>query len=281
MKNITLRVQFVGYGNMWSSLGKIVKTKSHELQLHLDMGIERKSSSINFVGYNADIVFACVKPVQFKDISLDRYNRDAVCVSIMNGITTDKLAYFSNIIRTMPNLLGEVGEWITGWHEKWSINPDLKNFMQSVFTESGIVVVLDREIDFSAFTAFAWCWPAIASYIEQYAEDEIYRSFVYDCLREVGVMLWFSVEQSSIMVEKIRYGLPKYLNKYSITHADMIQRVSAWDKASSTYHIIDSFAKNKFDALLLSQDIAIKEVLYTGIWTGKLQSDKITELYSK
>ncbi len=281
MKNKTLRIQFVGYGNMWSSLGEIVKTKCQELQIDLDMGIERKDSSINFIWNNADIIFSCVKPGQFKDLSLDKYNRDAVCVSIMNGITTNKLSYFSSIIRTMPNLLGEVDEWITGWHEKWSINSDLKNFMQQVFTKSGIIIRLDDEVNFSAFTAFAWCWPAIASYIEQHCTDEIYRAFVYDCLREIGIRLWFSIEQSSIMVEKIRYGLPKYLNKHNITHANMIERVSAWDKWSSTYHIIDSFEKYNLDTLLLSQDMAIKDVLYTGIWAGKLQSDKITELYSK
>ncbi len=274
-----LDVQFVGYGNMWSSLGKIVQEQSEKLGISLKLSIDTRSSHI--ISDTAEIIFACVKPKQINDISLEVYDTNAVCVSIMNGITTEKLWHFHNVIRTMPNLLGEVWEGITAWHEKWDISDDIKQFLQGVFMQSWIIIHIDNEIDFSAFTSFAWCWPAIVSYIEDSCHNDVYRAYVYQCMQHVGERLGFNQEQSSIIVQKLRTGVPKYITKNNITYADFIQRVSAWDTSSSTYHIIDSFAKNNLDILLQQENDAIENILYEWIRAGKVQSDKLSEQYSK
>lgn len=266
---------------MWSSLGKLVQAKGEELWLSLEMGIQTKTTQSNVLGKKADIIFACVKPGQLNAVSFDAYDRSAVCVSIMNGITTSKLGYFQHIIRTMPNLLGEVWEGITGRYEQGSIAQDVKDFVQHIFMDSGIIIPLTEEIDFSSFTAFAWCWPAIVAYIEQYCTDDVYRSYVYDCLRGVGEKLWFSIEQASIMVEKLRRWLPKYLAKQEIHYGDLIQKVSAGDQSSSTYHIINSFDIQGLNILLSGQEKHIDDMLYEGIWAGKIQSDRLTAQYSQ
>lgn len=82
------------------------------------MGIQTTTKNENQLGTKADIICLCVKPELFTTIALDNYDHSAVCLSIMNGITTKKLSYFENIIRTMPNILAGVGEGITGRHEQ-------------------------------------------------------------------------------------------------------------------------------------------------------------------
>lgn len=274
-----LDVQFVGYGNMWSSLGKILQEKAEKLGISLKLSIDTRSSHI--ISRTAEVIFACVKPKQINDISLDVYDSSAVCVSIMNGIRTEKFGRFQNVVRTMPNLLGEVWEGITAWYEKWHIADGLKYLLQEVFTESWIIIHVDNEIDFSAFTAFAWCWPAIVSYIEDNCHNDVYRAYVYECMQHVGERLWFNQEQSSVIVQKLRSGVPKYIAKHNITYADFIHRVSAWDSSSSTYHIVDSFVKNNLDRLLEEEIESIEDVLFAWIRAGKIQSDKLSEQYSK
>gem|GEM_PF-4453159 len=61
----------------------------------------------------------------------------------------------------------------------------MKQFVQQLFTSSGIVIALQDEIQFSSFTAFAGCGPAIIAYIDEYCKDDIYRSYVYDRLKNV------------------------------------------------------------------------------------------------
>ncbi len=124
---------------------------------------------------NADIVFLCVKPQQINDIILDIYNKDAICVSIMNGINIQKLNHFNKIIRAMPNLLGEVDHGVTGRHEKGEIIQSTRDYIQNIFTSSGILIDIPNEDDFSVFTAFAGCGPAIVSFIEKHCDEESYR----------------------------------------------------------------------------------------------------------
>lgn len=281
MENIkTLHIQFIGHGNMWKILEEIIQEKSKELQISLDIGIQTKTRNENQLGKKADIICLCVKPELFTTISLDRYNSSAVCLSIMNGITTKKLSYFENIIRTMPNILAGVGEGITGRHEKWVIKQERKDFIKYVFTQSGTIIALDDEKDFSAFTAFAGCWPAIIAYIEQYCTDNSYREYVYDCLQSVWERLWFVSQQSSNIIKKLRTWLPKHLEKSSSTYAKSIEAVSAGNPNSSTHHIISSFNSNNLDKLLWGQNRDIEEILYQSILLGERQSDTLTAMYS-
>lgn len=149
----TLHVQFIGYGNMGSAIGEMVKQTADIIHQTMHLSIDEKNDSQK--DRHADIVFVCVKPQQINDVDLDLYRSDSVCVSIMNGIATDKLSHFSSIIRTMPNLLSEVGTGVTGWYQKGNIDHTIKTFVEQTFLQSGIIIQLTQEDDFSLFTAFA------------------------------------------------------------------------------------------------------------------------------
>ena len=65
----------------------------------------------------AEIIFVCIKPQQLYNIDLSIYSTTSTCVSIMNGVNTDKLNHFKHIVRTMPNLFGEVQQGVTARYE--------------------------------------------------------------------------------------------------------------------------------------------------------------------
>lgn len=272
------QIQFIGYGNMWSAIGNTIQQQKHEnIQITIDTKTTQWMDIIQR-NINADIIFVCVKPQQINDIVLDIYDKDAVCVSIMNGINTKKLDHFNKVIRTMPNLLGEVWSGVTGRHEKWKIIDSTRNFIQNIFTSSGVLIDIADEKDFSLFTAFAWCGPAIVAYIEQHCDEETYRWHVYHALQTVWQELWLDRIHSITIVDKLRHGVWKYLDKYAMTHDQLIQKVSS--KWWSTEAIIQEFIKLWLGKMITNQETNIQSTILQGINTGRLRADELTTQYS-
>lgn len=273
------QIQFIGYGNMWSALGNTILSQTQEnIHLTIDTKTTQRIDQLQR-NASADIIFVCVKPQQINDIVLDVYNKDATCVSIMNGINTSKLNHFNTIIRTMPNLLGEVWSGVTGRHEKWEIFESTRNFIKNIFTSSGILIEIPNEDDFSAFTAFAGCGPAIVAYIEQHCDEESYRWYVYHTLQRVWEELWLDRIQAITIVDKLRHGVWKYLEKYAINHDQLIDKVSSrwW----STEAIIQEFTRFGLGRLIANQETNIQSKLLQGILAGKLRADQLTAQYSQ
>lgn len=263
-----MNIQFIGYGHMGSSIWSLI--------LDQDKGAQLAISTQTRVACNtqADIVFLCVKPQQFSALDLSVYDTHATCVSIMNGITTDTIWHFKNIIRTMPNLFGEVHQGITGWYEKGNCSDSIRQYVQQIFVSSGIIIHLDQEIDFAAFTAFAGCGPAIVAYLEQYCQDG-HRAQIYEDLRNAGLILGMADEQVALIVSKLRTGLPLYLQKHHLSHQWLIEKVSStwW----STEAIIQYFEEHNLGGLLQENhyDHRIADIIVQGIMKGKLRADAL------
>lgn len=271
-------IQFIGYGNMWSAIGRTITQTDTSAHITIDTKTRQWIMDIQR-NINADIVFICVKPQQINDIVLDVYNKDATCVSIMNGINTDKLEHFNNIIRTMPNLLWEVHAGVTGRHEKWEIIASTREYIQNIFTSSGALIDIPDEKHFSLFTAFAGCGPAIVAFIEQHCHEETYRWYVYHTLQRVWEELGLDKMQSMLIVDKLRYGVWKYLEKYNITHDQLISKVSS--KGWSTEAIIQEFIRLWLGDMITNQTTKIKSTILQGIQAGKIRADQLTTQYSQ
>ncbi len=254
---------------MWSSIGSLIQTQDSNAQLSITTQdrIERNTQ--------ADIIFLCVKPQQFASLDLSVYDTNMTCVSIMNGIRTDGIGHFHHIIRTMPNLFGEVNQGITGWYEKGNCADSIRQYVQKIFTNSGIIVQLQEEIDFSAFTAFAGCGPAVVAYIEQYCGDHN-RAQIYEDMRKAGIALWLSDAHVAMIISKLRSWLPLYLAKHTIGHEELIDKVSS--KWWSTEAIIDYFRIHQLDRLLQEPYTdAIATIIAQGILQWKMRADALAQ----
>lgn len=273
------QIQFIGYGNMWSTLGNTIQQQT---QKNIKITIDTKTTQwLDHIkrNINADIIFICVKPQDINDIILDVYNKDATCVSIMNGINTSKLNHFNKVIRTMPNLLWEVWSGVTGRYEKWEIINSTRNFIQNIFTSSGVLIDIADEKNFNIFTAFAWCGPAIVAYIEQHCDEASYRGYIYHTLQRVWEELGLDKMQSMLIIDKLRHGVWKYLEKYNITHDQLISKVSS--KGWSTEAIIQEFTRLWLADMIANQTTNIQSTILQGIQAGKIRVDQLTKQYSQ
>lgn len=253
---------------MGSSIGSLILDQDHNAQLSI-MTQDRVECNTK-----ADILFLCVKPQQFSLLDLSVYNTNATCISIMNGISTATIWHFKNIIRTMPNLFGEVNQGITGWYEKGNCSDSIRQYVQQIFISSGIIIQIQEEIDFAAFTAFAWCGPAIVAYLEQYCHNGN-RAQLYEDLRKSGIALSIAEDHVALILSKLRAGLPLYLAKHGLWYQDLIQKVSS--KGGSTEAIIQYFEEQKLWELLQQEyyDKAIADIIAQGILNGKLRADQL------
>lgn len=267
---------------MWSALGNTILTQAEQTRENIHLTIDTKTTqALDQIqrNTNAELIFVCVKPQQINDIALDIYNHDATCISIMNGIDTSKLSHFNRIVRTMPNLLGEVNSGVTGRHEKGEIVESTRSYLQNIFTSSGILIDIPNEDDFSVFTAFAGCGPAIVSFIEKHCDEESYRWYIYHTLQKVWEELWLDRMHAIAIVDKLRHGVWKYLDKYTITHDQLIKKVSS--KWWSTEAIIQEFERLWLDTLIENQETNIWSKLLQGIRAGKVRADELTAQYSQ
>ena len=116
--------------------------------------------------FRADILMLAVKPQMIADLApvIASYRHQAVVVSIMAGVTMDRLAALfgadTPILRTMPNTPAAIRRGLSALMVNDYVTQSQRDLTAQLFGAAGATVWLKDETHFDAFTGLAGSGPA-------------------------------------------------------------------------------------------------------------------------
>ena len=197
MNAVSLRIAFVGGGNMASALigGMIARgTPPQHVSVIEPSSAQRESLAQRFPGLqlfaeasapaiaDADVVVFAVKPQQMRAAAKSlaaHVDNVAVVVTVAAGIRIDDLSRWLGgyrcIVRVMPNTPALVGAGIAGLYAPLEVDSRARGVAETVLRAAGDVVWCDREEALDAITGISGSGPAYVFYfieaLEQAARD--------------------------------------------------------------------------------------------------------------
>lgn len=174
-------VGFVGAGKMVSAIVKSLLHSSsfrkNELiccsandgtseKLSEETGIQRADCLEEMLETSPELLVLGCKPQQFAELPLHASDATAgmMILSIMAGITLERLeAVFPkarNLVRSMPNTPGQIGEGVTGYLFAQSPLPEDAQLIEKVLSSLGDAYVVGIESDIDRVTAISGSGPA-------------------------------------------------------------------------------------------------------------------------
>lgn len=185
----------------------------------------------------ADCIIIAVKPqdinVLLKDIR--EYAVHKLVISIAAGTTTDFISKYlprSRIIRTMPNLLGRIGEGITFLYKGHKATDDDLNFAKELFANLGKVwEIEEKRMPFA--TAASGTAPALSCYfiethhINYSSMPEDQRKGLIDFLEKGARAVNFSQKDARILAESIVDGVIHLLDREKLSPSALRTQITS------------------------------------------------------
>lgn len=175
------RLAFVGAGKMVSAIVRSLLSSDFYIAQNLiccsandgtseklsqQTGIRRAESIDELLSFEADILILGCKPQQLGEIANQFSNLQSKCIvlSIMAGINLERLSksfpQAKNIVRSMPNTPGQIGEGITGFVFHSCPSEQDRRLITSVLDSLGESFELENENDIDRITAISGSGPA-------------------------------------------------------------------------------------------------------------------------
>jgi len=175
------RLAFIGAGKMVTAIvSSLLRSQSFRAdqiiccsandgtseKLAAATGIKRANSLTEILDFQPSLLILGCKPQQLDTISqlLDGQKVDCLVLSIMAGIPLDRLTTTfpdaCNIIRSMPNTPGQIGEGITGYVFSKPPTPTNQSLITDVLSALGKSAKLQSEEDIDRVTAVSGSGPA-------------------------------------------------------------------------------------------------------------------------
>ncbi|MDP1884573.1 MAG: pyrroline-5-carboxylate reductase [Candidatus Moranbacteria bacterium] len=175
-KSEKINIGIFGFGNMGRSIFSVLtKNKKADSQkiFICSLDVRRVSGAICVASVgellnSCDIVFLCIKPQNFynlspKDSKIIR-KKSVIIISIMAGVTIANIKRIlpsKKIIRTMPNLALQAQGAVTGWHTiKNNFSKKELRQVTNILNSFGLTIFTKNEDMLNAITAISGSGPA-------------------------------------------------------------------------------------------------------------------------
>lgn len=258
----TNNILFIGGGNMATALiggilgnNQNIKISVLEISPSAVNSLQQKFSNIKIFtsadeiknsnkNNNFDTIFLAVKPQNLADaltpLSQQNFWQDALIISIVAGMTTQKIQNFLNkpqlkIIRVMPNTPALINQAMSGIFANEFVDENDKNFAQTLLSSVGKTLWLQNEHQIDAITAISGSGPA-------------YVFLFLEALQNAAQNLGFDNKQAELLALQTLLG-SALLAKNSIdcqsdNFAQLREKVTS--KGGTTAAALDVFFKNNF-----------------------------------
>lgn len=169
----------------------------------------------------SDYILLAVKPALLQEVLQNiaaHLQAEQCLISVAAGVKQESIKAWSNricpVVRVMPNTPALVGEGVFALcNEDPSLSSEQEQFVRRLFERMGQVHTLP-EGSFDAFTALIGSGPA-------------YVYYVLEALREAGVSLGFTREQSGRMVLSLAKGSVKMAQEGDATLNELKEMVTS------------------------------------------------------
>jgi pyrroline-5-carboxylate reductase len=166
------------------------------------------------------IVILAVKPQDFQVLANEvkaLLAPDAVVLSIMAGLTLDKIANALNtkrIVRAMPNSPAQIGMGITAYTATSDVLPEQLHKIENLLATTGRTVFIENESRMDAVTALSGSGPA-------------YFFYLVKAMVEAGVRMGLEEPVAAMLVEQTMLGSFHLINNSSLSLDQLIQAVAS------------------------------------------------------
>jgi pyrroline-5-carboxylate reductase len=167
-----------------------------------------------------NIVILAVKPQDFQVLAAevkDLLAPDAVVLSIMAGLTIDKIAKALNtqrIVRAMPNSPAQIGMGITAYTANESVLPEQLHKIENLLATTGRTVFIEEESGMDAVTALSGSGPA-------------YFFYLVKAMVAAGTRMGLEAPVAAMLVEQTMLGSFHLINNSSLSLDQLIQAVAS------------------------------------------------------
>tara|TARA_B100001093_G_scaffold188226_1_gene180767 strand:- start:117 stop:926 length:810 start_codon:yes stop_codon:yes gene_type:complete len=223
-------VAFVGAGKMVSAIVKsLLHTSSFKPsdlvccsardgtseRLAEETGIQRSNSLLEMLDSSPEVLVLGCKPQQLAELPSEVSDKTAgiIVLSIMAGITLERLREAfpkaRNIVRSMPNTPGQIGEGVTGYLFAQGPSSGDAQLVNKVLSSLGEACLVEFEDDIDRVTAISGSGPAylfeFACALEKAAEDiGLSPDLAEKLSRQTIVGAAKLIEQSGLHPEELR-----------------------------------------------------------------------------
>ena len=223
-------VAFVGAGKMVSAIVKsLLHTSSFKAsdlvccsardgtseRLAEETGIQRSNSLLEMLDSSPEVLVLGCKPQQLAELPSEVSDKTAgiIILSIMAGITLERLKdafpMARNIVRSMPNTPGQIGEGVTGYLFAQSPSSGDAQLVSKVLSSLGEACLVEFEDDIDRVTAISGSGPAylfeFTCALEKAAEDiGLSPELAEKLSRQTIVGAAKLIEQSGLHPEELR-----------------------------------------------------------------------------
>ena len=257
-------IAFIGAGKMVSAIVKsLLKSgvyKSKDIsccsakdgtseKLSKDTGIIRRENIQDLLSCNPKTLVLGCKPQQISELpkEVSELTENILILSIMAGIPLKKLsATFPkarNIVRSMPNTPGQIGEGITGYLFASKPNAEDQENIQKILSSLGKFEELNEEVDLDRVTAISGSGPA---YIFEFTS----------ALQEAGKEIGLSQENANKFAKQTVIGAAKLMEISNLSPEELRNQVTSPN--GTTQAALESFCSNQFRKIITEATMAAK-----------------------
>lgn len=167
-----------------------------------------------------NIVILAVKPQDFQVLAAEVKTLlapDAVVLSIMAGLTIDKIATAldtKRIVRAMPNSPAQIGMGITAYTAASDVLPEQLHKIENLLSTTGRTVFIEEEAGMDAVTALSGSGPA-------------YFFYLVKAMVEAGTRMGLEEPVAAMLVEQTMLGSFHLINNSSLSLDQLIQAVAS------------------------------------------------------
>jgi len=190
---------------------------------------------------DADVVFLAVKPYHVDELFEEikpLVNNDQIFVSIMAGITIEKIQEGLNItkvVRAMPNLPAQVGKGVTSYTEAKAVSRVELLMIRNLLDTTGESIRVENENFIDASTGISGSGPAYVFYFMQ-------------SMLEAALKMGFSSNDSKVLVSKTFEGAVELFNQSDLSPETWMNRVAS--RGGTTRAALDSMDDNNVKELI-------------------------------
>lgn len=237
----TLNLGLLGLGHMGKSILQCLRLQTRmKVEIfffdpHVDMlsfdtkGLQRLES-FESLFERCDLIFLCVKPHDFKELSTFPDNSKVFC-SMMAGVNfsaLEKKLHSQQLIRCMPNIGLSCSKGVLGICSSSQVAKKNVSQINKLFEQSAFCLVVKDEKQLNALTAISGSGPAyFAFFAQSMIKQAIDMGF---SPMQASRLVLFTLHGTSCLLERTKLDPKLLLNQVTSKEGTTQAALEVWDK---------------------------------------------------